>query len=103
MREMVGRTLSMTVSVSLIWGVTLMMKPTATVLGVVVILVVLIPCVVLVSDLTVKYTLLSTTFSSAVWLFNTLILGLLRTRVVPNASSSLIEAEMLPICELALS
>ncbi|GAB1412739.1 hypothetical protein MASR1M97_14750 [Candidatus Desulfobacillus denitrificans] len=54
MREMVGRTLSSTELLSLICGVTLITRPTATDCGVVVRLVSVLVCPWLVSDLTWK-------------------------------------------------
>src|SRR5450830_77232 len=92
MRVMVGRTLSVTSSLSEICGVTLMTKPTGTVssfdsyvAGVVMVPVELITAGV---TLMVKKTLLSTTFSIAVWLFITLIFGLDSTFTLPNDSSN---------------
>src|SRR5207244_13081805 len=95
-RVTVGRMLSVTMSPSLICGVTFMMNPMGTTFCVVVKVVVDVVWLVTVSALIVKYTRLSTTFSIAVWLLSTMSLGLESTRVLPNASSSLIVLEMLP-------
>src|SRR6185503_12313454 len=77
LREIVGRRLSTTVSASLICGTRLMMKPTGTEFTVVVKVVSEgALAVVWVCAWMVKYTRLSTTLSTAVWLLSTLILGL---------------------------
>ena len=93
LREIVGRTVNETMPFSLICGVIVITIPTGTVCGVVV-NVVVVPtfAVVVVSALTLKYTRLSTTLSSAVWLFNAMSLGLDNTLVLPNDSSKSIAA-----------
>src|SRR5688572_14164897 len=93
LREIVGRRLSRMLSFSLICGTTLMMKPTGTELTVVVKVVVATLAVDVVLDWIVKYTRLSTTLSTAVWLLITLTLGLESTRTSPKDSSSLMVAE----------
>src|SRR5689334_15445856 len=89
----VGRTLSTTMSVSLTWGVTFITKPTGTSCGVVLMVAGLVtaPLELMVAGVTstVKYTRLSTTFSTAVWLLIAMMRGLESTRVLPNWSSSL--------------
>ena len=52
--------------------------------------------------LTLKKTSLSTTFSSAVWLFSTLSLGLERILTEPKDSRRLMLAAMLPTGEVGL-
>src|SRR5262249_17750630 len=98
-REIVGRRLSSTVSVSLICGTTVMMKPTGTELSVVVNVVTAGEfAATVVFAWMVKYTRLSTTFSTAVWLLSTLIFGLDSTRTSPKDSSSLIaKAKLSPV------
>src|SRR6185312_7027468 len=86
LREMVGRMLSSTVSFSLICGTTDMRKPTGTELTVVVNVVSAVVWLVVVCACTVKYTRLSTTFSTAVWLLSTLTFGLDSTRTSPKDS-----------------
>src|SRR5690349_15077275 len=90
----VGRTLSTTTSVSLTCGVTFITKPTGTSCGVVLMVAGLVtaPLELIVAGVTstVKYTRLSTTFSTAVWLLIAMMRGLDSTRVLPNWSSSLI-------------
>src|SRR5687767_9880189 len=88
----VGRTLSTTMSFSLICGVTFMTKPTGTSCGVVLMTagVMVFPVVDPGVTSTVKYTRLSTIFSTAVWLLIAMIRGLESTRVLPNVSRSLI-------------
>src|SRR5436853_2054294 len=70
-----------------------MTKPTGTSCGVVLMVAGLVtaPLELMVAGVTstVKYTRLSTTFSTAVWLLMTMIRGLESTRVLPNWSSSL--------------
>ena len=91
LREIVGRRLSTTVSASEICGTRLMMKPTGTELSVVVKVAIPGPAAVGGDCVAwmVKYTRLSTTFSTAVWLLRTLIFGLESTRTSPKDSSSL--------------
>jgi hypothetical protein len=99
-RLTVGRTCRVTWSFSSICGVIVITMPTGTVCGVVV-KVVVVPtfAVVVVSALTLKYTRLSTTLSSAVWLFSAISLGLDSTLVSPNDSSRSIAAvkPLLPV------
>src|SRR5476649_219002 len=107
MRVMVGRTLSVTSSEAEICGVTLITKPTGTVCsddsytaGVVTVL--FRPSTAGVT-LIEKNTLLSTTLSSAVWLFSTLIFGLDKTLTLPNDSSNWMVVAILPRREVALA
>src|SRR5574340_323421 len=91
LREMVGRTVSDTMPFSLICGSTDITTPMGTVCAVVVKVAGWstepvednAPC----CDCTEKYTRLSTTLSSAVWLFSAMSLGLDSTLVLPNDSS----------------
>src|SRR5579885_1898026 len=90
-REIVGRTFSITTLFSLICGVTLITSPTGTVCGVVVIaftaFVLTLPAAT--DSCAVKYTMLSTTFITAVWLFNTINFGLDNTLTSPYSLSRL--------------
>src|SRR5436190_5651506 len=90
LREMVGRMFSSTVSFSLICGTTVIRNPTGTELTVVVYVTIgaARPFDGVIWDEIRKYTRLSTTFSTAVWLFSTLNLGLDSTRTSPKDSSS---------------
>src|SRR4029079_7297823 len=103
-RVMVGRTTSDTRPSSLIWGVTPITRPTATVLAVVLKVVKEGPVEgVVVCACISKYTMLSTTFSSAVWLLSAISFGLDSTRVLPNSCSSFTVPLMLPILVVGLT
>ncbi len=97
MRDTVGRTLSSTSSLASMCGVTVITRPTGTVLTSVSKLRVMMPSSpVSVSTSTVKYTRLSTTFSTASWLLSAMIFGLDMTCTSPKVSSILIVALRLP-------